>query len=90
MTDMFPALPFTEAMREQYCQSKWRVRPRARWLQTNFWGGGELCWQLIPPQSPAHLSPSELRGDGRSTPTSPGRKSQPCADLSQTDLPVPL
>uniref|UniRef100_A0A8C3CSH2 Dipeptidyl peptidase 7 n=1 Tax=Cairina moschata TaxID=8855 RepID=A0A8C3CSH2_CAIMO len=32
-------MPFTEAMREQYCQSKWSVKPRAQWLQTNFWGG---------------------------------------------------
>ncbi|KAM6336997.1 dipeptidyl peptidase 2 [Alca torda] len=39
VTDMFPVMPFTEAMREQYCWSKWRVKPRARWLQTNFWGG---------------------------------------------------
>ncbi|XP_074968204.1 dipeptidyl peptidase 2 isoform X2 [Phalacrocorax aristotelis] len=39
VTDMFPEMPFTEAMREQYCQSKWHVRPRAHWLQTNFWGG---------------------------------------------------
>ncbi|NXF29905.1 DPP2 peptidase, partial [Nyctibius bracteatus] len=39
VTDMFPAMPFTEAMREKYCQSKWHVKPRARWLQTNFWGG---------------------------------------------------
>ncbi|NXP49973.1 DPP2 peptidase, partial [Heliornis fulica] len=39
VTDMFPEMPFTEAMREQYCQSKWHVKPRARWLQTNFWGG---------------------------------------------------
>ncbi|KAK2517685.1 hypothetical protein Q9233_012941 [Columba guinea] len=39
VTDMFPEMPFTEAMREQYCWSRWRVRPRARWLQINFWGG---------------------------------------------------
>ncbi|NWQ81447.1 DPP2 peptidase, partial [Columbina picui] len=39
VTDMFPEMPFTEAMREQYCWSKWHVRPRARWLQINFWGG---------------------------------------------------
>uniref|UniRef100_U3IFM3 Dipeptidyl peptidase 2 n=1 Tax=Anas platyrhynchos platyrhynchos TaxID=8840 RepID=U3IFM3_ANAPP len=39
VTDMFPKMPFTEAMREQYCQSKWSVKPRAQWLQTNFWGG---------------------------------------------------
>ncbi|NXR98143.1 DPP2 peptidase, partial [Oxylabes madagascariensis] len=38
VTDMFPEMPFTEAMREQYCWNKWRVRPRAHWLQTNFWG----------------------------------------------------
>ncbi|NXW24036.1 DPP2 peptidase, partial [Circaetus pectoralis] len=39
VTDMFPEMPFTEAMREQYCRSKWHVRPRAHWLRTNFWGG---------------------------------------------------
>ncbi|NXR71152.1 DPP2 peptidase, partial [Pycnonotus jocosus] len=38
VTDMFPEMPFTEAMREQYCWNKWHVRPRAHWLQTNFWG----------------------------------------------------
>ncbi|NXU94989.1 DPP2 peptidase, partial [Xiphorhynchus elegans] len=38
VTDMFPEMPFTEAMREQYCWKKWHVRPRAHWLQTNFWG----------------------------------------------------
>ncbi|NWY96934.1 DPP2 peptidase, partial [Loxia curvirostra] len=38
VTDMFPEMPFTEAMREQYCWNKWRVRPRAHWLRTNFWG----------------------------------------------------
>ncbi|NWI12464.1 DPP2 peptidase, partial [Crypturellus soui] len=39
VTDMFPEMPFTEAMREKYCQSRWAVSPRARWLRTNFWGG---------------------------------------------------
>lgn len=39
VTDMFPEMPFTEAMREQYCWSRWRVRPRAQWLRINFWGG---------------------------------------------------
>uniref|UniRef100_A0A8B9FNN0 Dipeptidyl peptidase 7 n=1 Tax=Amazona collaria TaxID=241587 RepID=A0A8B9FNN0_9PSIT len=39
VTDMFPEMPFTEAMREQYCGRKWHVRPRAHWLQINFWGG---------------------------------------------------
>ncbi|KAM6237783.1 dipeptidyl peptidase 2 isoform 2-T2 [Spheniscus humboldti] len=39
VTDMFPEMPFTEAMREQYCWRKWHVRPRAHWLRTNFWGG---------------------------------------------------
>ncbi|KAF2980923.1 hypothetical protein EK904_003947 [Melospiza melodia maxima] len=38
VTDMFPEMPFTEAMREHYCWNKWRVRPRAHWLRTNFWG----------------------------------------------------
>uniref|UniRef100_A0A8C3V7F6 Dipeptidyl peptidase 7 n=1 Tax=Catharus ustulatus TaxID=91951 RepID=A0A8C3V7F6_CATUS len=38
VTDMFPEMAFTEAIREQYCWNKWRVKPRAYWLQTNFWG----------------------------------------------------
>lgn len=50
---MFPEMPFTEAMREQYCWRKWHVRPRAHWLQINFWGEGELCWLLIPWHYPA-------------------------------------
>lgn len=93
VTDMFPAMPFTEAMREQYCWSKWRVKPRARWLQTNFWGGGESCQLLIPLRypvigCPSPLCPAELRGDRHSA-LSLGRKSQPCADLNQTGLSVP-
>lgn len=41
VSDMFPAMPFTGAMREQYCRRRWDVRPRPHWLRTNFWGGGE-------------------------------------------------
>ncbi|XP_078406445.1 uncharacterized protein LOC144685616 isoform X2 [Cetorhinus maximus] len=37
-TDMFPAIPFTEAMRESYCHSKWGVYPSPEWLKIQYWG----------------------------------------------------
>lgn len=55
---MFPEMPFTEAIREQYCWNKWRVKPRVHWLQTNFWGKGELCWLLVPVCYPVAVSVS--------------------------------
>uniref|UniRef100_UPI00398E87E4 dipeptidyl peptidase 2 n=1 Tax=Pristiophorus japonicus TaxID=55135 RepID=UPI00398E87E4 len=37
-TDMFPAIPFTEAMRRNYCHSKWGVYPKSEWLKMQYWG----------------------------------------------------
>ncbi|XP_069791810.1 dipeptidyl peptidase 2 isoform X1 [Narcine bancroftii] len=37
-TDMFPVLPFTETMRNNYCHSKWGVNPDTKWLKIQFWG----------------------------------------------------
>ncbi|XP_070532339.1 dipeptidyl peptidase 2-like [Ptychodera flava] len=38
VTDMFPVLPFTLEMRDEYCQKQWNITPRNNWLNVNLWG----------------------------------------------------
>ena len=40
-TDMFPAIPFTLQMREEYCAKTWGLgKSRLSWVSTEFWGTG--------------------------------------------------
>ncbi|XP_077986758.1 dipeptidyl peptidase 2-like [Glandiceps talaboti] len=38
VTDMFPELPFTLQMRDEYCKKKWNIVPRNDWVNVQFWG----------------------------------------------------
>ncbi|XP_022109525.1 dipeptidyl peptidase 2-like [Acanthaster planci] len=38
VTDMFPYLPFTSKMKEDYCLTKWNIAPRPNWLNVIMWG----------------------------------------------------
>ncbi|KAL4218974.1 Dipeptidyl peptidase 2 [Mactra antiquata] len=38
ITDMFPKMPWTDDMRNDYCYKKWKVIPRDDWSEAEFWG----------------------------------------------------
>ncbi|XP_031567886.1 dipeptidyl peptidase 2-like [Actinia tenebrosa] len=38
VTDMFPELPWTLDMRNEYCNKTWNVKPRLQWTGTSLWG----------------------------------------------------
>ncbi|WAR30765.1 DPP2-like protein [Mya arenaria] len=54
VTDMFPALPWTEKMREDYCFKTWGVRPRNTWSLVEFWGSIEFSTAGVLGQAPEH------------------------------------
>lgn len=55
VTDLFPELPFTEALRRQYCLDTWGVWPRRDWLHTSFGGDGAARDGSLPPCAPRGL-----------------------------------
>ncbi len=46
-TDMFPPIPWTLEMREEYCKKTWNLgRSRLSWISTEYWGTGNKLFKF--------------------------------------------